>query len=300
MIAKADQSSGQKPVSGMPAEVPRWVQVARRIRKHYQGVFGIAVILLVILTAIFAPAISTHEPDAVDVEARLMPPSSEHYLGTDNLGRDVFSRLIYGSRISILAGFVATSISVVAGSILGMIAGYFGGRVDQILMRLTDAFMAFPGLVLMIGFAAVLGPGLTNAMIAIGITAAPGFSRLVRSQVLALKARDFIEAARATGATNFRILARHILPNVLASIIVWASLGVAGAILAEAGLSFLGLGTQPPTPSWGSMVNQGNTFLSRAPWIAMFPGMAIFLTVLGANLLGDALRDAWDPRLRGM
>lgn len=290
-----------KPVSQVAADepLPRWRQILQRMRRHYQGVFGATIILLVLFTAIFAPILATHDPENVDVENRLAAPSAVHYMGTDNLGRDVFSRVIYGSRISIMAGFVATSISVVAGTILGIVAGFLGGWVDQLLMRLMDAFMAFPGLVLMIGFAAVFGPSLSNAMIAIGITNTPGFTRLVRSQVLAIRARDFVEAAKATGATNGRIAVRHVLPNILPSIIVWGSLGVAGAILAEAGLSFLGLGTQPPTPSWGSMVNLGNSFLSRAPWIAVFPGAAIFLTVIGANLLGDALRDAWDPRLRG-
>lgn len=276
-----------------------WMPFLRRLRRHYQGVIGLAIVLLVMLAALLAPVIATHDPEEVDVQKRLQGPSVTHLFGTDNLGRDVFSRVVYGSRISILAGFVATSIAVTAGTTLGILAGYMGGKVDHTLMRLMDAFMAFPGLVLMIGFAAVFGPGLTNAMIAIGITGTPGFTRLVRGQVLAIRSRDFVEAARATGATGPRIAVRHVLPNILAPIIVWASLGVAGAILAEAGLSFLGLGTQPPTPSWGSMVNQGNSFLSRAPWIAIFPGAAIFLTVLGANLLGDALRDAWDPRLRG-
>jgi peptide/nickel transport system permease protein len=273
--------------------------ILRRLGRHYQGLIGAAIILAVILTAILAPVIATHAPDQVDVAARLSPPSVAHYFGTDNLGRDIFSRVVYGSRISILAGFVATSIAVTAGTCLGLLSGYLGGYVDHVMMRLVDAFMAFPGLVLMIGFAAVFGPGLVNAMVAIGMTSIPGFTRLVRGQVLAIRERDFVESARATGATAGRIAWRHVLPNILPPIIVWASLGVAGAILAEAGLSFLGLGTQPPTASWGSMVNQGNSFLSRAPWMAVFPGAAIFLTVLGANLLGDALRDAWDPRLRG-
>lgn len=276
------------------------LQVLRRLGRHYQGVIGAVIVLGVVVMAIFAPVIATHDPEVLGIDERLQAPSSDHYFGTDNLGRDVFSRLVYGSRVSILAGFLATFISVTMGTILGLIAGYGGGYIDHIVMRLMDAFMAFPGLILMIGFTAVFGPSLTNAMIAIGITGTPGFTRLVRGQVLSVRSRDFVIAAQATGSPEVRIARKHVLPNIMAPIIVWASLGVAGAILAEAGLSFLGLGTQPPTPSWGSMVNQGNAFLSNAPWIAVFPGGAIFLAVLGANLLGDALRDAWDPRLRGL
>jgi peptide/nickel transport system permease protein len=266
---------------------------------HPQGLLGGTIVLAVLLSAIFAFVIAPHDPNIINVPMRLQPPSQEHLFGTDHLGRDVFSRVVYGSRASVLAGFVATSIAVVFGTLFGVLAGYIGGRIDSVIMRVTDALLAFPSLVLMIAFAAVFGAGLGWAMVAIGISSIPNFIRLVRGQVLSVRAREYVEASRGLGANHMRITSHHILPNIVAPIIVWASLTVGGAILAESGLSFLGLGTQPPTASWGSMVNQGNQYLRMAPWIAIFPGAAIFLTVIGANLLGDALRDLGDPRMRG-
>jgi peptide/nickel transport system permease protein len=277
----------------------RQVPVLVRLTRHPQGIIGLMILSVVTVSAIFAPWIATHDPNVLDVPMRMLPPSGDHIFGTDHLGRDIFSRVVYGARISILAGFVATSIAVVFGTFFGILAGYLEGRVDHWIMRITDAVLAFPELVLLIAFAAVFGPGLTMAMVAIGIAAIPVFTRLVRGQVLSVRGREYIEASRSLGSSHPRLALLHILPNILPAIIVWASLLVGGAILAEAGLSFLGLGTQPPTPSWGSMVNQGNQYLRLAPWMALYPGAAIFLTVLGANLLGDALRDIGDPRMRG-
>lgn len=275
------------------------IGAVKNLVRHPQGLMGGSIILLVVLSSIFAPWISPYDPNIINVPNRFHPPSGEHFFGTDHLGRDVFSRVIFGSRASVLAGFVATGIAVIFGTFFGLLAGYMQGWVDSIIMRVTDALLAFPSLVLMIAFAAVFGAGLGWAMVAIGIASIPGFVRLVRGQVLSVAGREYVEASRSLGATHVRITGRHILPNIVAPIVVWSSLTVGGAILAESGLSFLGLGTQPPTASWGSMVNQGNQYLRLAPWIAIFPGAAIFFTVIGANLFGDALRDIGDPRMRG-
>jgi peptide/nickel transport system permease protein len=224
------------------------------------------------------------------------PPSALHFFGTDELGRDVLARLIWGTRASLMAGLVSVSIAVTVAVPLGLVSGYLGGAVDALLMRVVDAMLAIPFLVLAIALAAFLGPSLTNAMIAIGVVQTPIFTRLTRAQTLAVKHEDYIEAARAVGNPHRRILLRHILPNILAPILVQATLAIAAAIIAEASLSFLGLGQQPPAPSWGSMLNTASHFLSQAPWMAVSPGLAIFSLVLSFNLLGDGLRDALDPR----
>ncbi len=292
MIVEPNASTAQ-------ARPPRRTSLWSKFIRHPQGVIGATILLGVVVAALFAPWIAPHDPSVISAANRMQPPSAEHWFGTDHLGRDVYSRVIYGSRVSILAGFVASSIATVFGTLLGLMAGYLEGRFDHVIMRVTDALLAFPDLVLLIAFAAVFGPGLTMAMVAIGIAGIPVFTRLVRGQVLAIRGREYVEATRGLGAGHARIAGRHILPNVLPAIIVWTSLLVGGAILAESGLSFLGLGVQPPAPSWGSMVNQGNQFLRLAPWMSLFPGAAIFLAVLGANLLGDAMRDLGDPRMRG-
>ncbi len=270
----------------------------RKLIRHPQGIIGGIVVIAVVACAIFAPVFAPYDPDVINVPARLEGPSAEHLFGTDHLGRDVLSRVIFGSRASVLAGFVATSIAVVFGTLFGMLAGYLQGPVDSVIMRVTDALLAFPNLVLMIAFAAVFGAGLGWAMVAIGISSIPNFVRLVRGQILSLRSREFVEASRGIGANHMRVALLHILPNIFAPIIVWSSLTVGGAILAESALSFLGLGTQPPTASWGSMVNQGNQYLRLAPWSAIFPGAAIFVTVIGVNLFGDALRDMGDSRMK--
>jgi peptide/nickel transport system permease protein len=243
---------------------------------------------------VVAPA----DPAKPDFANLLQPPSRTHLLGTDDLGRDILSRVIYGARTSLLAGCVSVGLAVAIGLPLGLVSGYYRGPLDNFLMRLTDALLSFPFLVLALAIAAVLGTGLAKAMIAIGIVFTPGFIRLARGQVLSERERTYVEAARALGARDGRILWGHILPNTLSPVLVQASLAMAAAITAEATLSFLGLGTQPPTPSWGSMLNIAQAYLGRAPWLALWPGVAIFLTVLSLNLVGDGLREVLDPRLR--
>jgi peptide/nickel transport system permease protein len=256
------------------------------------------VVLAFIALALFAPWVSPMDPVATSWSAIRQAPSAQHWFGTDEIGRDVLSRVIWGTRASLLAGVVSVSISLLIGVPIGMAAGFLGGWVDAVISRITDAFLACPFLILAIALAAFLGPSLTNAMVAIGISAAPVFVRLTRGQVLGVKVEDYVEAARAVGNPHWRIALRHILPNILPALLVQATLSVAAAIIAEAALSFLGLGQQPPSPSWGSMLNAAQRFLATAPWMAIWPGLAIFLTVLSFNLVGDGLRDALDPRSR--
>ncbi|MGP4105520.1 nickel transporter permease [Virgibacillus sp. L01] len=276
-----------------------WGDAFSRIVKSKTSLIGLCIILILIITAIFAPLIATHSPtDYESLTDRYQSPSSEHILGTDELGRDIFSRIVFGSRISIQIGVIAVGISMIIGVLLGGIAGYFGKWIDQFIMRIIDIMMAFPSILLAIALVAVLGPNLRNAMIAVGIVGIPQFARIVRSAVLSVKETEYIEAARAIGAKHGRTLMQHVLPNCLAPIIVQATLSVGTAILDAAGLSFLGLGAQPPKPEWGAMLSDGRAALQNAPWVVAFPGMAIFLVVLGFNLFGDGLRDALDPRLK--
>lgn len=289
-----------QPLASAPASPRTGVRhFLRSFRRQWLGMIGASLLLVVVVCAVFAPWIAPYDPNKIDPINLLQPPSVEHWLGTDGLGRDVFSRIVYGARISIYSGFLVVSISMIVGTVIGLVAGYTGGIADGVLMRCMDALLAFPGLILALAITAALGPSLTNAMIAIAVLSLPGAARIVRGETLSLRERDFVTAERVLGAGGIRILFRHVLPNALAPIIVIASLRVGGAVLVETGLSFLGLGVQPPTASWGSMVNEGARFLEIAPWIAMGSGGAIFLTVLGANFLGDAIRDLLDPRLRG-
>jgi peptide/nickel transport system permease protein len=260
--------------------------------------FGLYVVLLFIAMAIFAPLISPFDPIEASWSAIRKAPNGTHWFGTDELGRDVLARVIWGARASLLAGVVSVAISLLTGVTIGMLAGFLGGTVDSLISRATDAFLACPFLILAIALAAFLGPSLTNAMIAIGVSASPIFVRLTRAQVLQIKVEDYVEAARAVGCHPFRIAVSHILPNVTAPLIVQASLAIASAVIAEASLSFLGLGQQPPDPSWGSMLNTAKNFMETAPWMAVWPGLAIFVLVLSFNLLGDGLRDALDPKHR--
>jgi peptide/nickel transport system permease protein len=288
------------PAAGQTARMPTvgFRYFLHRYARNRLALAGLWVLVFVILTAILAPWMAPADPTRPDFARLLQPPSREHPMGTDDLGRDELSRVIHGARTSLLAGMVSVGLAVCVGLPLGLASGYYRGRLDASLMRLTDALQSFPLLVLALAIAAVLGAGLTKAMIAIGIVFTPGFIRLSRAQVLSERERTYVEAARAQGAPDARIVRYHILPNSLSPLLVQASLAMAAAITAEATLSFLGLGTQPPTPSWGSMLNIAQAYLTKAPWLALWPGLAIFITVLALNLVGDGLREVLDPRLR--
>ena len=271
-------------------------RMLRRLARRRAALFGLGVIIVFIIVALSSPWLAPYDPLQTSWTAVRKPPTAMHLFGTDEIGRDVLSRVAWGARASLLAGVVSVCISLSLGVPIGLVAGYVGGWVDALISRITDAMLACPFLILAIALAAFLGPSLTNAMIAIGISATPVFIRLTRAQVLAVKVEDFIEAARAIGNSHLRIALRHVLPNVIAPLIVQATLAIAGAVIAEASLSFLGLGQQPPAPSWGSMLNTAKNYIDNAPWMAVWPGLSIFLLVLSFNLLGDGLRDALDPR----
>jgi peptide/nickel transport system permease protein len=273
-----------------------WARAWRRLRRRKGAMVALAVVVLFIGLAVFAPLIAPYDPIKTNFMLVRKPPTWEHWFGTDEVGRDVLSRIIWGARASLSAGLVSVGIALGAGVPLGLLAGYAGGWVDTILSRIVDAMLAIPFLILAIALSAFLGPSLGNAMIAIGVTATPVFIRLTRGQTLGAKVEDYIEAARAVGNPHWRVALVHVLPNIVPPLMVQASLAIAGAIIAEAALSFLGLGQQPPAPSWGSMLNTAQRFIAQAPWMAFWPGFAIFCAVLSFNLLGDGLRDALDPR----
>jgi peptide/nickel transport system permease protein len=273
-----------------------WQRTLRLVAQRRMAVAGLAVVLFFIALAILAPLVSPYDPLATNWAAVRKPPSALHLFGTDEIGRDVLARVIWGARASLLAGLVSVSLALAVGVPIGLVSGYLGGVVDGTLMRIVDAMLAIPFLILAIALAAFLGPSLANAMIAIGVSQTPIFARLTRGQVLTVKHEDYIEAARAVGNPHYRIVLRHILPNIVPPLLVQATLAAATAIIAEASLSFLGLGEQPPDPSWGSMLNTAKNFISQAPWMALWPGLAIFTLVLSLNLFGDGLRDALDPR----
>ena len=296
-MAEAALTALARGLSAETAETPT-ARTIRRFRRRKGAVFALVLIALFVAVAIFAPLVSPYDPDLQTWTAVRKAPSALHWFGTDDVGRDVLARVIYGARASLLAGVISVAIAVLVGVPIGLISGYLGGFVDALFSRITDAMLACPFLILAIALAAFLGPSLGNAMIAIGITPTPIFMRLTRAQVMAVKVEDYVEAARAVGNPHWRIALRHILPNILPALLVQATLSVAAAIIAEAALSFLGLGQQPPAPSWGSMLNAAQRFLVNAPWMAIWPGLAIFLTVLSFNLVGDGLRDALDPRSR--
>ena len=291
--AIADGTAGEAAPIQSPAR-----RAFRRLVRRKGALVGGAVVLLFVVVAIFAPWISPYDPTATDWLAVRKAPSAAHLFGTDEIGRDVLARVIHGARASLMAGVVSVVIALSLGVPIGLVSGYVGGWLDGLLMRLTDAMLACPFLILAIAMAAFLGPSLTNAMIAIGVSATPIFVRLTRGQVQSVKVEDFVEAARAVGNPHRRIAFRNILPNVVPPLMVQATLTTAAAIIAEASLSFLGLGQQPPAPSWGSMLNVAKNFLTQAPWMAIWPGLSIFLVVLSFNLLGDGLRDALDPKHR--
>lgn len=279
----------------------RIVEFLKQFRQNPLAFTGLIIVAILVIIAIIGPILVPYPEDAkgaVHIISRLMPPSADHWMGTDHVGRDILSRLLIGARTSLLAGTIVIALAVVLGTLLGAIAGFFGGRIETLIMRITDVFLTIPDLILAMAFTAALGPGLMNVMIAVSLVWWPGYARLVRANVISLRGAQFAEAADSLGASRFRVLFRHILPNALPSILVKGSMDVGFAILTTASLSFIGLGTQPPTPDWGQMVSEGRGYLRESWWYPTFPGLAILLTVIAMNLLGDGLRDILDPRRR--
>lgn len=274
-----------------------WDDAFRQFIRHPTGMFGAVIVAILILTAIFGPILAATDPRAMDFTAQFAPPSIQHLMGTDNFGRDVFTRIVYGARVSLQVGIISVSLATIVGTLLGMVAGYSNRILDEVIMRLMDIIFAFPAILLAIAILAALGKGIENAMVAIGIVYVPIFARIARGQVLSVREEEFVEVAEALGASRTRIMFSHILPNILSPIIVEISLSLSFAILAEAALSFFGLGTQPPDPSWGNMLAEGRAYMQQSVWLGIFPGLAIMLTVMGFNFLGDGLRDSIDPRL---
>ena len=283
-------------MSDTPAREKRFLWL-RRLAAHRGGATGAVLVALVVLAGVFAPLLTPYQPDQIRMEEALEPPSASHVLGTDVFGRDVATRLLYGARFSLQVSVLSRLIAIAIGTFLGLLAGYFGGRLDTVVMRLADVTLAYPGLLLLIAVVAAVGPSMAALFIALGVVGWAGVARLVRAQVLSLKEREFILAVRSLGMSHARIIGRHLLPNVVTQLIVIFSMGLGAAIMAESSMSFLGLGAQPPTASWGNMISGGLDYLRVAPWLSLSPGIVITLTVLGFNLLGDALRDVLDPKL---
>jgi peptide/nickel transport system permease protein len=282
-----------------PPERSQFYVVWRRLRKSPSGMWSLAILLLITVAALAAPLLTAYDPIKMDLSNRLQPMSVQHWFGTDEVGRDVLTRVLFGGRLSLAMGIEVVVLSGIAGTVLGLVCGFYRGWVDEVLMRLLDIIMAFPPLILAMSVSAMLGPSLQNAMLATALVQAPRFTRLVRGEVLILRESEYVQAAFANGSTDWRILFKHILPNAFSPILVMSTLSIGTAILTAASLSFIGLGAQQPTPEWGAMVSFGRTYLLDAPWYASFPGLFIFLVVLSFNLLGDSLRDALDPRLKG-
>lgn len=278
----------------------QWAEVWRRLKKNKMAMVGLTIIGVIVFCAIFADVIADYDTVVIkqDLKHRMEGPTAQHILGTDEFGRDIFARMVHGARVSLQVGLIAVGIAIIVGGSLGAVAGYYGGRLDNVIMRLMDVFLAIPSILLAIAIVSALGPNLFNLMLAIGVSSVPSYARIVRASVLSIRDQEFIEAARAIGANDFRIITKHIIPNALAPVIVQATLGVAGAILSTAGLSFIGMGIQPPAPEWGAMLSGGRQYLRYASHITAFPGIAIMITILALNLLGDGLRDALDPRLK--
>lgn len=276
-----------------------WAYALRQFLRNRSAVFGMLVLLAVVLSAVFAPRLTPYDPIETNFRARYQPPSAEHIMGTDRVGRDVATRILYGARISLRVGLIAVTIAVVLGTAIGLVSGFYRGWIDEALMRFIDVVMAMPSILLAITIVFALGPSLVNVMIAVGFSTMPQYARVVRASVLSAKQLPYVEAARAAGAGDGAVMGRHILPNVFAPVLVLATLGLGSAVLSVAALSFLGLGAAPPTPEWGLLISDGRGVLRRSWWVATFPGLAIMVTVLAVNLIGDGLRDALDPRLRG-
>ncbi|MGE0598211.1 MAG: ABC transporter permease [Dehalococcoidia bacterium] len=297
--AVAEVVLGRRPSSTTATLVHKLAAIKRFARRKPMGGFGLAMVIILVTVAVIAPLVAMEDPYAISGRDRLQGPSAAHLFGTDDLGRDVFARVVYGSRISIQVGIISVVISTVVGTAVGLFSGYIGGVTDLVVQRIVDALMALPLLIFALAIVAALGPSITNVMVAVGLALSPGLSRVVRGSVMSVRQNLYVEAARSIGASDVRIVSQHVLPNVLAPIIVLATAGLGGAILAEGSLSFLGLGTPPPTPSWGGMLSgSSRTYFERAPWLAVFPGLALTIAVLGFNTLGDGLRDYLDPRLR--
>jgi peptide/nickel transport system permease protein len=277
-----------------------WYTTLRRLARHLVGMIGVVIVSGLVLTAIFGPLISPYDPNEIDFSNRFSKPTLAHPFGTDDFGRDTFSRVLYGARVSLLVGVIAVSIAGTLGSTLGLIAGYSSRLIDEVIMRAMDILFAFPAILLAIAILAALGKGVANAMIAIGLVYTPIFARIARGAVLSVRNEEYVKAARALGTNHLNIIMRHILPNSIAPLIVETSLSLAFAILAEAALSFFGLGTQPPDPSWGRMLSEGRAYFQQSVWMAIFPGLAIMISVMGFNFLGDGLRDALDPKMKQM
>ncbi|MCI8606482.1 MAG: ABC transporter permease [Hungatella sp.] len=276
------------------------MEVCQRLARNKMAMLGLAILVVLVLCAVFADVIADYETKVVaqNIANRLKGPSAEHWFGTDEFGRDIFARIIHGSRVSLVVGLISVSVSLILGGILGAFAGFYGGRIDNVIMRVMDIFLAVPSILLAMTIVAALGSSLVNVMLAIGVSGIPTYARIVRAAVMSVKDQEFVEASRAIGATNVTTIFREIIPNCLAPIIVQATLSVAGAILSTASLSFIGLGVQPPDPEWGAMLSGGRNFLRDAVHLTLFPGLAIVITILALNLLGDGLRDALDPRLK--
>ncbi|MCM3617145.1 ABC transporter permease [Sutcliffiella horikoshii] len=297
-----DQPQAQT-TTGVPVTIEntksvRWRSFYKKLAKNKAAMAGVFIIIFVILMGIFAPLLATHDPNTTNVMNKLQGPSAENYLGTDDVGRDIFSRLLFGARISLGIGFLSTFLGAIVGVTLGIVSGYYGRWVDSLIMRICDVLLAFPGILLALAIVSVLGASTRNVIIAVAFYAIPSFARIVRGSTLSVKKLEYIDAIRAMGAKDFRIIFKHILPNIMSPIIVQATLYIASAIITASALSFLGMGTRPPTAEWGAMLSQGRSYLAQAPHITLFPGLVILLVVIGFNLMGDGLRDALDPKAR--
>ncbi len=297
-----DQPQAQT-TTGVPVTIEntksvRWRTFYKKLAKNKAAMAGAFIIIFVILMGIFAPLLATHDPNTTNVMNKLQGPSAENYLGTDDVGRDIFSRLLYGARISLGIGFVSTILGAIVGVTLGIVSGYYGRWVDSLIMRICDVLLAFPGILLALAIVSVLGASTRNVIIAVAFYAIPSFARIVRGSTLSVKKLEYIDAIKAMGAKDFRIIFKHILPNIMSPIIVQATLYIASAIITASALSFLGMGTRPPTAEWGAMLSQGRSYIAQAPHITLFPGLVILLVVIGFNLMGDGLRDALDPKAK--
>ncbi|WP_297813527.1 ABC transporter permease [uncultured Finegoldia sp.] len=293
-----DSQKNSKPNRTKRGRFKKLSDIWKRMRRNHLAMFGLFIIIVLIFVAIFADKIAPYGFSEQNLKNQFAAPNAKNLFGTDDLGRDIFSRVVYGSRISLKVGFISVGIALVLGTAIGAVTGYFGGKIDNFFMRFIDILQSIPDILLAIAILAALGPGLANLMIAVGIASIPGYARIVRSSVLSIRDQEFVEAARAEGSSNFRIIFKHIIPNCMAPIIVQATLGVAYAIINAAGLSFIGLGLEPPTPEWGAMLSAGRSFIRDHMHMTLFPGLAIVITIFALNVLGDGLRDALDPKLK--